>query len=113
MGVRLSAVNGSQEIRHLAVDWCQLETNYDTSLEVVADADGQTICAMACSLTGWLQVSVDAGAHWTPVGTDPTTGVSLGPLAANERKAIVLRVNIPAATSVRTKAIELYLGLGT
>ena len=54
-----------------------------------------------------------ASLNVTPVGDDPTTGVSLGPLAAHERKAVVLRLRIPAATSVRTKLVELYLGLGT
>lgn len=112
MSVRLSAVGAAYEIRHLAIDWARLDTDYDLDLEVVAD-DAHDECRIACSLADWVDVSDDAGATWHDVPTSVQSGYDLGPVTAGDRIPITLRVHPPAATTNdRLTAIELYLGTG-
>lgn len=112
MTVRLSAVGGAYEIRHLAVDWARLDTDYELDLEVVADA-AHDECRIACSKADWLDVSSDAGATWDDVPTTVQSGVDLGAVTAGQRIEITLRLRVPAATTDdRLTAVELYLGTG-
>lgn len=111
--LRLSAPDGSQEIRRLALDWVRVGEPYEVDLEVVADGAAAATVLLACSQADWLEVSQDGGLNWDPVPTDPTVGVELGPLAADQRREITLRLTVPVGTSVRTALVELYLGLGT
>lgn len=113
MAVRLSAPGGAVEIRRLAVDWVEVGTSHLVDVEVVADGTAATTAKLACSQSGWLEVSDDAGATWSAVPTDPRAGVELGPLAEDERRSITLRLTVPGGTSVRTQIVELYVGLGT
>lgn len=112
MALRLSAPEGSKPLRRLALDWVRVGEPYTVDLELVADGAAAPVAMLACSQAGWLEVSDDDGATWTALGTDPTAGVELGPLAADERKAITLRLTIPPATSVRTQIVKLKLGTG-
>jgi hypothetical protein len=100
-------------LRRLALDWVRVGEAYTVDLEVVADGAAASSAVLACSVADWLEVSDDDGVTWTAVGTDPATGVELGPLADGERKAITLRLTIPLGTDVRTKIVELWLGTGT
>ncbi len=111
--LRLSAPDGSQEIRRLALDWVRVGQPYDVDLEVVADGEAADTALLACSEADWLEVSQDGGLNWDPVPTDPVYGVELGPFAADERREITLRLTVPPGTAVRTQLVELWLGLGT
>jgi len=67
---------------------------------------------LATTVASRLQVSTNGGSSWTPLGTDVTAGVDLGAFTAGQRKAITLRVYIPAGTSARLEELELILGEG-
>jgi hypothetical protein len=69
---------------------------------------------------GTVAVSADAGATWDTVpdaGSGAMAGPDYGPLAAGDRKAIKVRLTLPAGTPgvvlARSRSIGLVLGFGS
>lgn len=106
-------------IRRLPLSWMLVNVAVITDLEVWAEDEAQTECRLGCSsatgrdVTGWLTVSDDGGNNWHAVPMDVESGYQLGPLTADQRKAIKVKVLIPLATEIREESIGLDLGLGT
>ena len=112
MSLHLVAVGTLAEIRRVPADFARVNVATIFDLEVVADAAHAT-APLACDQAGWLHVSTNGGSSYTPVPTDVQAGVDLGSFTAGQRRAIKLKLLIPAATQVRQRSIGLLLGEGT
>jgi hypothetical protein len=71
------------------------------------------------AVLGTVAASADAGATWNTVpdaGAGAMTGPDYGPLTAGQRKAIKVRLTLPAGTPgvvlARSRSIGLVLGFG-
>ena len=108
--LRLVALDGAYELRHLDLAGMRINVSHDVALEVVA-TEAHTTALLACSHSGWLEASV-AGGGYSAVPTDVESGFDLGAFSSDERKTLTLRVKVPTGTDVRDDAVELYLGIG-
>ncbi|HQM37476.1 MAG TPA: hypothetical protein PLN64_00950 [Candidatus Bipolaricaulis anaerobius] len=107
--VELRAVGAAYEIRHRGLYHVRVNVARSFTLEAVAlEAHAGPVLWAS---EGWLTVAVNGGAA-TPVGTDRTTGVDLGAFTEGQVKTLAFVLTIPVGTSIRTKTVELYIGLG-
>lgn len=108
--IRLTVDGGRAELRHLPLDWLRPGVAHVVAdLELVADAPNAE--AILYASEPWLEASLDGGG-FVAVGTERAGAVDLGSFVAGERKALELRVTVPAATPPRRHLVELRLGLG-
>lgn len=110
--VFLTYVGGRLPVQERLVPGYVLGTARQFQLDLVAAADhpGPVLYA---DVAGWVEVSLDGGNVWTPVGTTPATGVNLGAVTAGSRRTLDLRVNAAAGPTLRRQVVGLALGLGT
>ncbi len=112
MGAFLTWPGGTKVQRYIRLDHARVNVAKTLDMDVVS-IEARAGVTLAAAVAGWLTVSTDGGATWTPVGDEPQTGVSLGAFTAGERKSIKLRLLVPLATVSRGRLIELKLGIGT
>ena len=98
-------------LRRIPVYDYPLGTEYIIDLEVVA-SETVTEARLACDQAGWLHVSSNGGSSYDPIPDSAQTGVDLGPMTADDRTAIKLKVSIPALTAVRRRFVALNVGIG-
>jgi len=107
--VELRAVGGAYEVRH--VDLHHLRVNVARTFTLEAVALEAHAGPVVWASEAWLTVAVDGGAA-TPVGTDRTTGAALGAFTEGQVKTLAFVLTIPTGTILRTKTVELFVGLG-
>jgi Concanavalin A-like lectin/glucanases superfamily len=110
VSVLLVFPNGLAEIRRVPVDHYLAGTRRYVSLELLAEEDHATV-PLAAEAAGWLEVSLNGGASWTPLGTDPETGLEVGPMSAGDRLQVLVAVN--TTVPFRQRRIPILIGLGT
>lgn len=108
--IHLTAPGGALELRHISADWLRLTVARSVTLDVVA-VDAHAAVTLWAS-RAWLEVSV-AGGPYLAVGATRGTAASLGAFTAGQRKVIILRLTVPALTSIRREIINLNIGIGT
>ncbi len=109
MPLELRPVDGAREIVRIPADFVVVGSSYDFDLEVVA-TEAHSIALLAAEVANYLEVSTGGG--FTAVPDDVESGFDLGAFSAAERKAITLRLTVPGGTPLRTKSIEILLGIG-
>jgi len=107
--LELRPVNGAREIVRIPADFVVVGNSYDFELEVVA-TEAHSIALLAAEIENYLEVN--AGVSWEDVPDDVESGFDLGAFSAGERKAITLRLTVPGGTPLRTRSIEILLGMG-
>lgn len=107
--VELRAVGGAYEVRH--VDLHHLRVNVARTFTLEAVALEAHAGPVLWASEDWLTVSVGGGAA-SAVGTDRTTGVDLGAFTEGQVKALAFSLTVPTGTAIRTKTVELFVGLG-
>lgn len=110
MAVTLTARNGLVSLRRIAVDGIAPGEHRDIDVDIVANAAHDEV-RLAATVSGWLEVSVNGGMTWLPLGTDVMTGVDIGPMFAGQRRQVKVRVAPPVA--FRQRRIGLLVGGGT
>lgn len=120
---RLVAPGGLLEVRTLAINHLAAGESRVFDLEILALGDVPE-CRLgrrdSMAALGTVEVSGDAGATWDTVpdaGSGAMTGPDYGPLISGDRKAVKVRLTLPAATPgvvlARSRSIGLVLGFGS
>lgn len=115
MSVMLVLPNSEIEVRRIPVEGYLLGTEEVLDLELLARTAAPE-CRLAveqADQVDWLHVSDDNGATWQDVPAACADGYELAPLTEGQRKAIKVKIALPASPAVRTRSIGLKLGLGT
>lgn len=107
--IELRGVGAAYEVRHVGLYHVRVNVARGFTLEAVGNEahPGPVLWASE----SWLTVAVDGGAV-TPVGASRTTAAGLGAFTGGQVKTLVFALTIPAGTAIRTKTVELYIGLG-
>jgi hypothetical protein len=106
--------NGQIEVRRIPVEGYLVGSERVLDLELLARTASPE-CRLAvvdAAYAGWLHVSDDAGANYHDLPALCADGYELGPLTQAQRKAIKVKVLVPAETGIRTRSVGLKLGLG-
>jgi len=111
MALLLKHPHGTMEWRYIYIPWYRVGTDY------LFDADVEATCAHDTALLSTTEadrvyVSVNGGASYTVLPTDPTNGYDLGAFTAGQRKSYRFKVNIPSGTH-REGTYGLVIGEGT
>lgn len=77
------------------------------------------ICVEACTdvlvstdQAGWMWLSDDSGGSWDAIPTTVLGGLQYGPLTADARESLILKVEVPALTDVRDRYLALNVSPG-
>lgn len=115
--IRLVLPGTTVEVRIIREDWYRLGTERVVSLELWADA----ACAecpvwfeseTGNDITGWISLSLDGGATYTPAGITRATGVATGAFTADERKTVELKLAAGAGAGGHRPVITPCIGQG-
>lgn len=107
--LELRPVDGAREIVRIPADFVVVGSSYDFELEVVA-TEAHPTALLAAEVANYLEVSTGGG--FSAVPDDVESGFDLGAFSEGQRKAITLRLTVPGGTPLRSKAIEIQLGMG-
>ena len=114
MSILLVWPNSQIEVRRIPVEGYLVGSSRVLDLELLARTASPE-CRLAvqeAAYAGWLHVSDDAGANYHDLAALCADGYELGPLTQAQRKAIKVKVLVPAETGIRTRSVGLKLGLG-
>jgi len=107
--LELRAPDAAREIVRIPADFVVVGSSYDFALEVVA-TEAHTTALLAAEIANYLEVST--GGAFSAVPDDVENGFDLGSFSAGQRKSITLRLTVPGGTPLRTKSVEILLGMG-
>jgi hypothetical protein len=114
MSVLLVWPNSQIEVRRVPVEGYLVGAQKVLDLELLArTASAECRLAVAeAAYADWLHVSDDVGVNWHDVPALCADGYELGPLTQAQRKAIKIKLLVPAETGIRTRSVGLKVGLG-
>ena len=114
MSVLLVWPNSQLEVRRIPVEGYLVGSARVLDLELLARTASPEcrLAVVEAAYAAWLHVSDDAGVNWHDVPGVCADGYELGPLTQAQRKAIKVKVLLPAETGIRTRSVGLKLGLG-
>lgn len=110
--VFIAAVNGTRPLSEWLVPGHVAGQPQEVAFDLVATAD-HSGTVLFTSEAGWLEVTLDGGSSWVPVGADLATGVTLPAVAAGSRTLLRLRITGPTGLVRRRVPLALSLGLGS
>ena len=114
MSVLLVWPNSQLEVRRVPVEGYLVGSSRILDLELLARTVSPEcrLAVVEVAYEGWLHISEDAGVNWHDVPAVCADGYELGPLTQAQRKAVKVKVLVPAQTGIRTRSVGLKVGLG-
>lgn len=104
----LKRTNSTDPVRRVPITNAVQGSSYRFQLDYEAEKALSSV-KLACK-PAWIEVSLDGGSSWTPLGTDPRTGVEIGPMTQGERKTLDFRVNVPSTPAMRRGVVAFLVG---